>query len=330
MRPAARPDVAGPDLGLLDLHVRIERDPEQVVGAVAADDGVLPDPPVIGHPNLVHRAAGYDQRRHPVGDQDPCLDRGARGDQRGPAVGLEPALGRQLRRHLAEHLRLQFGQIRQPPAHPARGVVLGQPVGGEHVRVHVGAGRARARRAQVVRPREDDPGRALLLRVKRVGDWRLLRLVVRGERAVDHPLGGEQPGLAVGLHDEGVVSRQRRGPAEIRVRAAAGGAVDHEVGHVVTDPASLRLVPPDVLLPFAPRFAVRVGRRPVVEDPPVGRPRPAPFRLAPPLAAVRHAVGRVVHAPGVHPGVDPAPGRRRSVGAQRGVGGKQVAGLRAG
>ncbi len=128
----------------------------------------------------------------------------------------------------------------------------------------------------------------------------------------------------------GIVPRQRRGPADIRVRAAARSAVDHEVGHVVTHPATLLLVPPDVLLPLAPGFARRVGRRPVVEDPPVGRPGPAPLRLAPSLAAVRHPVGRVVHAARVHPGVDPAPGRRRSVGAQLGVRGEQVARLRAG
>ena len=52
-RTAARTDVAGGDLGLLDVHVRVEGDPEQVVGRVAADDGLAADTPVVGQAHLV-------------------------------------------------------------------------------------------------------------------------------------------------------------------------------------------------------------------------------------------------------------------------------------
>src|SRR3712207_7499304 len=38
----------------------------------------------------------------------------------------------------------------------------------------------------------------------------LRRLVVRRQRAVDHPRGREQPGLAVALHDERVGAADRR------------------------------------------------------------------------------------------------------------------------
>jgi hypothetical protein len=285
---------------------------------------------VIRQPDLVHRVARDDQRGHPVGDQHAYLDRRAGRDDGGPAVGLEAALCGQCGRNLTEHLRLQLGEVRQPAAHPAGGVVLGEPVGGEHVRIHVRAWRPGARRAEVVCPREGDSRGTLLLRVERVGDRGLLRLVVRGQRPVNHTLGGEQPALAVGLHDERVVAREGGRAAEIRVGAAARSAVEHEVGHVVADPAPLLLVPPDPFLPLAPWFAVRVGRRPVVQDPPVGRPRPAPLRLAPSLAALGHAVGGVVDAAGVHPGVDPAPRGRRPVGAQLGVRRERLAGRRSG
>ena len=186
VRPAARTDVAGSGLGLLDLHVRVQRHAEQVVGRVTADDGVTADAPVVRQPDLVHGAAAD----RPAGvirsvTSTLRLDGRAGRDDGGPPVGLEAALGGQLRGDLAEHLRLQLREVRQPAAHPAGGVVLGQPVGGEHVRVHVRARVAGARRAEVVRAREHQPGRALLLRVERVGDRRLLRLVVGGQRPVD-------------------------------------------------------------------------------------------------------------------------------------------------
>ena len=76
--------------------------------------------------------------REPVGDQHLGLDRRAGGDDVRPAQVLQPALGGQLRRDLDEHLRLQFRQVRQLPAHAAGGVVLGEPAGGEDVREDLG------------------------------------------------------------------------------------------------------------------------------------------------------------------------------------------------
>ena len=48
--PSARPDVAGADL-VLDEHVRVHRDVDQVVGGVALGDAVAA--PVIGQPHLL-------------------------------------------------------------------------------------------------------------------------------------------------------------------------------------------------------------------------------------------------------------------------------------
>lgn len=117
------------------------------------------------------------------------------------------------------------------------------------------------------------------------------------------------------------------GAAQLGVGPGARGPVDHEVRHVVADPASLVGIPPDVALAFAPRFAVRVGRRAVVEHPPVGGPRPAPLRLAGRRTAVGHPAGGLVDGVGVHAGVDPAAGGGRAVGAQLGVGRQRVRGL---
>ena len=47
---------------------------------------------------------------------------------------LRPVSRRQFRRDLAEHLRLQFRQPREPARHAARRVMLGQAISGQHVR----------------------------------------------------------------------------------------------------------------------------------------------------------------------------------------------------
>ncbi len=207
----------------------------------------------------MHRVAADYQGGHPLGDQYPRLDRGTGRDDGGPPVGLEAAFGGQLRGDLTEHLRLQFRQIGQPAAHAAGGVMLGESIRGEHVRVYVGAGITCTGRTQIVLAREDHSRGILLLRIERVGDGRLLRFVVRWQRSVHHTLRSEQPALAVGLHDERVVASERGGTPELGVGAAARRPVDHEVGHVVPDPQALLLVPPDQLLALAPRLAVRVG-----------------------------------------------------------------------
>src|SRR5436305_14709041 len=61
---AARPDVAGADLALLDEHVGVQRDGEQVVGRVAGHQAG--EAPVVRQPDLVHDAVLHAQRGEPV------------------------------------------------------------------------------------------------------------------------------------------------------------------------------------------------------------------------------------------------------------------------
>src|SRR5690242_19917520 len=91
---AARPDVAGADL-VLDVDVGIHGDVDEVVGGVAATDAVAA--PVVGEADLLDEPVPEPQGAHPVGDQDPGLDGGARRDDGGPTAVLQPTLGRQPR-----------------------------------------------------------------------------------------------------------------------------------------------------------------------------------------------------------------------------------------
>src|SRR3712207_7978072 len=59
---------AGADLALLDEHVRVERDADEVVGGVAGHQPLAT--PVVRHPDLVHGPVLDAQRGQPVGDQD--------------------------------------------------------------------------------------------------------------------------------------------------------------------------------------------------------------------------------------------------------------------
>src|SRR5664280_2143119 len=167
--------------------------------------------------------------------------------------------------------------------------------------------------------------RVRLLRVERVADRRLLRLVVRRKRPVEHAHRREQPSLAVGLHDERVVAREPRGAPGARLRPEGRRLVGHEVGHVVTGPLAVLDVPPDVLLALAPRLALGIGRGAVVEDAAVRRPRPAPVEGGEGLLTAGLAVGGVVDAVGIHPGVDPATPGRGPVGLHLGVGAQRLA-----
>ena len=137
-RPAAGPDAACRRLHLLDVHVRVERHVHEVVRAVAARQEPLA--PVV-------------RQARPGASVLPCtvsggirfvtstrrLDRGARRVDRRPAAVLEPRLLRELGRHLAEHRRLQLGEVRHRARHAARGVVLGQPVRRHDVRKELDA-----------------------------------------------------------------------------------------------------------------------------------------------------------------------------------------------
>ena len=142
--------------------------------------------PVIGQADLVQPARPDGQRRQALGDHHARLDGCAQGHDRHPAAVLEAALARQLGRDLAEHLGLQLGQVGQPARHPARGVVLGQPVGRGHEGEDLDAGLpVRGVVGVLGAPDLLAGGVGLLGRVERVAERRLVRLVVRGHRPVD-------------------------------------------------------------------------------------------------------------------------------------------------
>jgi hypothetical protein len=151
------------------------------------------------------------------------------------------------------------------------------------------------------------------------------RLVVRGQRAVDEADGRVEPGLAVALHDERVVARDRLDAGRPLRRAVGRRLLLLEVGYVRAGPLALVLVPPDVGLALAPRPALRVGGRPVVEDAPVHRPHPAPLAGDVVLLVARLAAGRLVDAVLVDAGVDPAATHRGAVGLELGEAGQRGA-----
>src|SRR5436190_8186310 len=104
------------------------------------------------------------------------------------------------------------------------------------------------------------------------------------------------------MHDEWRVAGQRLVAVFLRVAGVVGALLFREVGDVVAGPLPFRLVPPDQLLPLAPRLAIRGGGAAVIEDAPVARPgvAPAVAVAAPRLARVRFVLA-VEDA-----GVDPA------------------------
>ncbi len=112
--------------------------------------------------------------------------------------------------------------------------VLGQPVGGGDVREILG--RAEGLPVALEDPRRRVADRERVVRVQRVvGERRLERLVVLGERPLGHPAQGEEARHAFRVHDE-------------RAHAVGGRRVGLEVGHVGPAP----------LLPFQP-ISLRFG-----------------------------------------------------------------------
>ncbi len=268
--------------------------------------------PVVGQADLVDDPAADPQRPHPVGDQHPGLDRRPGGDDRRPAAVDQPPQAGQLRADLAEHLGLELGQVAEGAAHPSGGVVLGEPVGGEHERVGGRAGRVEA----VARPVVGLHQRVGLAAVQVVGDRRLGRLVVGGQRPVVQAVGHEQPALAVGLHHERAPAVQGLLGPRVVGRVVAGGGGRPDVGVVVPGPAPRLGVPPDIALALRPGPALGVGRGPVVEDAPVVGPGPAPLGRDPALLGPGLAPVGLVDLVGVDPRVDPAAAGGRAVGLQ--------------
>ena len=208
--------------------------------------------------------------------------------------------------------------------------MLGQPVGGEDVRVDARAALPVARGAEIVRTRHGHAGRRALLAVDRVVDGRLLRLVVGRQRAVHQSARGVEPALAVRLHDERVDPRQRVGPGRAGRGTGVRGQSGREVGHVVARPSPGFRVPPDVLLAGAPRPPVGAGGGAVVEQPAVRGPHPRPVGVHPFLLGLGRTQRGMVHAVGEDPGVDPAAAVGGAVRAHLGVGRERLSGPLAG
>ena len=140
-----------------------------------------------------------------------------------------------------------------------------------------------------------------------------MRFVMSGNRSVDHAAGGEQPPLAVGLHDERVVAVEVRRAAKGGIRSGSRCAVDREVGHVLARPLPGLLVPPHILLAFRPGSPIGGRGGTVVEHAPVRRPCPRPFGGGLVLFVARFAAGGHVLASCVDAGVDPAASGRGAV-----------------
>src|SRR2546423_4133078 len=137
---------------------------------------------MIRKSDLVYPAAFDEQRRHAVGDQRAGFDDSSWREDRGPLAVLDSELLRELRRYLAEQLRLQLGEVGEYPRHSAGSVMLRQAIRGEHVRETRVAGREGV---SVVGPLLLLRGRILaVLRIECIRHRRLERLVMRGERAI--------------------------------------------------------------------------------------------------------------------------------------------------
>ena len=116
-----------------------------------------------------------------------------------------PSLRGKLRGDFDERLGLQFGGVRHHPGRDAAAMQFGQAIGGEDV----GIARVLRRVQRVAGPGPQLRRRIDLLRIERVGDGALHRLVMRRQRPVLQPRGHEQQAPAVGLHDERRVAAQR-------------------------------------------------------------------------------------------------------------------------
>ena len=122
-----------------------------------------------------------------------------------------------------------------------------------------------------------------------------------GERPLDHLVEREEAPHPLVVHDEGA-----------DVLGGRGGRI---VRHVEADPFAA--VPFDDRFRRVPRLARRIGAGAIVEDAPVGRPRPSPVRRDARLARVARVAPRhLVALLGIAPREDPAARHGRAVIAQ--------------
>src|SRR5918998_5833660 len=180
--------------------------------------------------------------------------------------------------------------------------MLSKTVGGYHVRIPRVLGGV-VRVAGLVH----EPHRRVVLYpvVEQVGHRRLDGLVVDWERAVGEADGGEEPAEPVAVDDKRPVAGDGIVAFGIGLRPVIRPLGRGEVGDVVADPLALLLVPPDVLLPLRPGFALGVGGGPVVEDAAVRGPGPAPLVGRQGLLRPGLASPGLVDTASVGAGVDP-------------------------
>src|SRR5207248_9373395 len=89
---------------------------------------------MIGKADLVHSLSGDSQWAHPSRHQSTCFYDAARRSDGGIVAVAYTGAFREFGRNLAEKLRLQFGQMGQSARHATGSVMLGEPVGSEHMR----------------------------------------------------------------------------------------------------------------------------------------------------------------------------------------------------
>ena len=120
-------------------------------------------------------------------------------------------------------------------------------------------------------------GRVLLARrVERVVHRRLERLVVRRQRPVLQSRRDPDPADAVGMKNERLIAADRVVAFRTFRWLVSRRLLFREVGIVEARPFLLLRIPPDELLPLAPRRSVRTRRRAVVENASIGRPGESP------------------------------------------------------
>src|SRR5262249_32162185 len=90
--------------------------------------------PVPRHTDLVDDFSVDIEGTHPLGDQRFGANLRARTRYLAPVEIVDAFFPRQFRTDLDEQLWLEFGEPRQPAAHPACQVMFGQPIRGDHIR----------------------------------------------------------------------------------------------------------------------------------------------------------------------------------------------------
>src|SRR6185312_7248997 len=104
------------------------------------------------------------------------------------------------------------------------------------------------------------------VRIQRIGNGRLQRLVMCGQRPILQSDADEEPCDTVGMQDERLVASQGSISYCSFRRLVVGTSVSIKVRYIQTSPLIALLIPPNQLLPLTPRLSIRPRRGAVVED----------------------------------------------------------------